>query len=190
MSLSKSKSLKIIIVFLTILMFWSIIGEVVNAAYFGGGRKNNASPYAFYHSSVSSYGYTSHYDAGRAYWNSHPRVNIKKTTSTSGRPDIYYIGNSSVSGLLGQIIPYTSYGSQAGVHSYWDYTTVFMYDNQMKSQSSYSSSRVRYNAAHEIGHTIKMAHVPIPHNSVMVQGFYNIPSSITSFDYGEVSAKW
>lgn len=190
MSFLKNNRFKLILMSLSILLFSSVIGSVVNAEYFSGGRKNNASPLAYYASSVSSYGYTSHYDAGRAYWNSHSQVNIAKTTSTTGRPDIYYIGNSSVSGLLGQIVPYTSTGSQASVSSYWDYTTVFMYDNQMRASSKYSASTVKYNAAHEIGHTIKMAHVPIPHNSVMVQGFYNIPSYLTSFDSGEVTAKW
>lgn len=187
----KMRYLKFIIISFSVLLFSSIIFDgVANAEILAGGRKNNAKPYAYYHSSVSNYGYTSNYDAGRAYWNSNSRVNIARTTSTLNRPDFYYIGNTSVSGLLGQIIPYNSSGILVGASDYWDYTTVYMYDNQMRAQTYYTTSRINYNAAHEIGHTIKMAHVPIPYNSVMVQGWYNIPSSLTSYDSGEVNRKW
>jgi len=166
-------------------------GGVVQADTFNGGRKNNAKPSAFYDTSVSTYGYTSHYDAGRAYWNENSNVNITRTFSVLNRPDIYYIDNTAVSGLYGRIYPYNSSGVLVSPDSYWDYTTVFMYDNQMRATgSNFTSSRVKYNAAHEVGHTIKMAHVPIPYNSVMVQGWWNIPASITSYDSGEVNSKW
>lgn len=46
-----------------------IIWGLVSADYLSGGRKNSAKPFVFYHSSVADFGYTGHYDAGRAYWN-------------------------------------------------------------------------------------------------------------------------
>lgn len=190
MKILKSNRVAVIMLSLTILLISSFAGSPASADYLGGGRKDNASPRAYYHSSVTSYGYVSHYDAGRAYWNSHLQVNITKTPYTTSRPDIYYIGNSSVSGLLGQIIPYNSAGSQVGATSYWDYTTVFMYDNQMRAQSTFNSKYTHYNAAHEIGHTIKMAHVSSPYNSVMVSGWRAIPGYLTTYDSGQVSAKW
>lgn len=186
----KAKHFKLILMSISFLLFSTVFGSVANADYFSGGRKNDAHPFAYYASSVSNYGYTSYYDAGRAYWNKHSKVNILRTTSTSGRPDIYYISNTSVTELFGQIIPYNSSGTQVSTSSYWDYTTVFMYDNQLRVSSKYSASTVKYNAAHEIGHTIKMAHVAAAYNSVMVQGLYNIPSSLTSYDSSQVSAKW
>lgn len=188
---TKKKRFKVWMALFTAVFFTTICFEsVAQADYFAGGRKNNAAPYAYYHSSVSTYGYVGNYDVARSYWNANSKVNIKKTTSTSARPDIYYVGNTSVSGLLGQIIPYTSTGTQAAVGGYWDYTTVFIYDNQMRAQSTFTSSRVNYNAAHEVGHTLKMAHVTPPYNSVMVQGWYNIPSTLTSYDSGEINKKW
>lgn len=175
---------------MSLLMLESIIfTSVVDAAIFAGSRKNYAKLTVYYHSSVSAYGYTSNYDRGRAYWNAHSKVNITRASININRPDIYYIGNTSVKGLLDRVIPYNSSGIKVSASEYWDYTTVYMYDNQMRAQSNYSSSRINYNAAHEIGHTIKKAHVPIPYNSVMVQGWYTIPSSITSFDSSEVNRK-
>ncbi|MFC9706635.1 hypothetical protein ACFTRD_00585 [Paenibacillus sp. NPDC056933] len=170
-----------------------LCGSFASADYFSGTRKNGSKPMAYYHSSVADYNYTSHYDAGRTYWNGNSRVNIARTltNSTVTRPDIYYIGNTATANFYGQIVPYNSSGSTVGPDDYWDYTAVFMYDNTMRATGSgYTSANIRYNAAHEIGHTIKMAHVPIPYNSVMVQGWRAVPGSITTYDSGEVNSKW
>ncbi|SFF05955.1 hypothetical protein SAMN04487969_112157 [Paenibacillus algorifonticola] len=175
--------------FLAVFLF----GSVVSADYFSGNRKNGAKPLAYYHSSVADNGYTSHYDAGRAYWNGNSKVNIVKTETNSvvSRPDVYYIGNTSIAGFFGQTIAYTSSGDITTADSYWDYTTVFMYDNTMRAKGSdYSAPTVKYNAAHEIGHSIKMAHVPFPYNSVMVQGWRSVPSAITTYDSEQVDSKW
>lgn len=190
MLIPRIKKLKVItnVIVVTLIGFF-IIGGVAEAATFGGGRVNNAKPLAFYHSSVSSYGYTANYDAGRAYWNAHSKVDIRKSTGSSGA-DRYYIGNTSVTGLLGVMTPYTLTGTVASVNSNWAYTTVYMYDNTMRSTGSNTNARRNYNAAHEIGHSIKMAHVPLPTNSVMVQGWRDIPSGLTSFDRGEIDKKW
>lgn len=163
----------------------------VGATAFGGGRKNNGWPKAYYHSSVAANGYTSNYDAGRAYWNQSYIVTIGKTTSTANRPDIYYIGNTSIPGVIGQFTPYNSLGNPVTVNSYWDYTTVFMYDNQMRALSNYTTLRINYNAAHEIGHTVKMAHPSsVLYLSVMAQGWNDLPYSIRPYDLDEVNKKW
>ena len=91
---------------------------------------------------------------------------------------------------MGRISPKTSSGTEAGVDSFWSYVVVTMYDNQMRAQSNYSTSYINMNAAHEIGHSIKMAHAASAYYSVMPQGWRAIPSSLTSYDSGEVGKKW
>lgn len=168
----------------------SFLSTSASADYFLGGRTNNAMPYAWYDSSVANYGYTTNFDAGRNYWNSHSKVDIKRAFSYSSSYDRYYIGNTSTSGLLGRIYPYNSSGVEVSADSNWSYVVVMMFDNQMRAQSTYSSSYINMNAAHEIGHSIKMAHAASVYNSVMPQGWRAIPSSLTSYDSGEVSKKW
>ncbi len=186
-----NKYLKLIITsFLLLLVISTTFKEETDAAYFAAGRKNNASPYVYYDSSVSSYAYASNFDAARAYWNANSLVNITKTSSTSTRPDVYYVSTTSKPGYYGQTYVYGTNGMETSTSSYWEYAEVFVFDNQVRANSSNSSAIKNYNVAHEIGHTIKMAHVPIPYNSVMIQGLYSIPSSITSFDSGELNAKW
>lgn len=185
-----SDKLKLGIALLSMLLISAIIFEAADAATYAGGRKGNAKPNVFYSASVSNFGYTSNFDAGRAYWNTNSKVNITKTTSLDNRPDIYYVGNTSNVNVLGVAAGYSSTSTLVALTSYWDFATATIYDNSMRAQSNYTTSRINYNAAHEIGHTIKMAHVGIPTNSVMVQGWYNIPTSITSFDSGEVNTKW
>lgn len=161
-----------------------------SANYFGGSRTKNAKPVVYYDSSVSKYGYTSNFDAGRAYWNSHSAVNITKSTSYKKGMDQYLVANTSVAGLLGEIIPVNSSGIEVSTSASWSYVLVKIYANQMKNLSNYDSSHISMNAAHEIGHSIKMAHASKAYNSVMPQGWRKLPSSLTSYDKGEVTKKW
>lgn len=133
---------------------------------------------------------TANYDRGRTYWNGHSKVIIPKSTSATNA-DRYYIGNTSTPNLYGRMSSFDINGSPVSLHGYWHYTTVYMYANQMRAQSNYSSSRVDYNATHEIGHTLKMNHSPSKAiYSVMTQGFVTIPPSLTQYDRGEIDAKW
>ncbi|GBF74412.1 hypothetical protein PA598K_02755 [Paenibacillus sp. 598K] len=168
-----------------------LFGSVASADYFGGTRKDGSRPSAFYHSTVAQYGYTGAYDAGRAYWNAKSQVNITRAVISNpiDRPDTYYIGNTSVPDFWGQIAPINSSGVIAQPNEHWVYVDVIMYDNTMRA-SGHQQANVRYNAAHEIGHTIKMAHVNIPTNSIMVQGWWPIPASITTYDSNQVDLKW
>lgn len=187
----KLKYSKLIIITFSVLLFTSIISEsVAKANYFSGGRKNNADYFAYYDSSVSSFGYSSNYDTARSYWNASSVVNITRTFSLLYTPDIYYVDNTATSGLLGQVIPYDSSENVVGASSYWDHTHVFIYDNQMEAQSPYTTAYINYNASHEVGHTIKMAHTSPPISSVMIQGWYSSPSSLSVYDSGEADLKW
>lgn len=184
-----TRYIKLLIVLISVLALGpSFLSTIASADYFSDGRTSNAKPYAWYDASVINYGYTSHYDAGRVYWNSHSAVDIKKSITNSSTYDKYYVGNTSTSGLLGRIPPKNSSGLETGVDSFWSYVVVTIYDNQMKAQSNYSASYVNMNTAHEIGHSIKMAHAALAYNSVMPQGA--IPSSLTSYDSGEAGKKW
>lgn len=159
------------------------------AVIFGGSRTGNSRPTAWYSSSVGSHGYTSNFDKARNYWNAHSKVNITKS-STSANSDRYYVSNTSTSGLLGIMTPYTSSGNRADIHGNWNYATVHVFENSMRSTSNYSASRVNYNIAHEIGHSIKMAHASKAYHSVMPQSWITIPSSLTVYDRQEIDRKW
>lgn len=82
--------------------------------------------------------------------------------------------------------PYTSSGGRVSLHGNWSYVTVHVYENTMRATSNYSASRVNYNIAHEIGHSIKMNNASIPTHSVMPQGWFDIPSSLTQYARQEI----
>jgi len=65
------------------------------ADIYSGGRSSGTFN-AIYGSPISEYGYTSIYDNARNNWNGiTSKVSVGKTTSISGDPDIYSIGNSN-----------------------------------------------------------------------------------------------
>lgn len=111
MKIFKTNYFKLTISLLVILLITSMGFETITSAdVFSGGRKDNSKPSAHNHLSVNQYGYSSHYDRGRAYWNAHSNVNIKKSNNSVSLSDTYYIGNTSVAGMLGRIIPYNASG--------------------------------------------------------------------------------
>lgn len=63
----KNSSIRIISIFIISLCF-STISTTVSADIFSGGRTNGIFN-AYYDASVSSYGYTTHYDQARQSWN-------------------------------------------------------------------------------------------------------------------------
>lgn len=82
----------------------------------------------------------------------------------NSQPYVYYIGTSHDENLLGQAFYKDSSGNGVSADGYWDHVILYMYDNSMRANSNNSDSRVKYNAAHEVGHSIKMDHVPIVAN--------------------------
>lgn len=167
------------------------ISESTYAASFSGGRQS-ASFNCYYDSSVSSFGYVTAYNTAISNWNNtSSKVSISKTSSTSGNPDKYYIGNSSTAGLLGRITPYKKdvFGRvvEANLNERWLYSTVALYDNNMK-KAGMSSSQIHSNATHEVGHTLSQAHPNTSSASVMKQGVQSIGP--TSYDKSSIISKW
>ncbi|MBN3526553.1 hypothetical protein [Paenibacillus apiarius] len=169
-----------------------VFSSVVSAAYFNGGRSSGSFS-AYYHSSVSSYGYGNHYDTARTNWNGiSSKAKVSKTTSTSGDPDRYYVGTTGSSTLLGQIVPYKISGGtyvEASPNDQWAYSTATIYDNTMKSFNM-TSSQIVSNATHEIGHTVSLAHTSPSSSSpsVMKQGIQDIGPQ--TYDKNELKSKW
>ncbi|MEK4191426.1 hypothetical protein [Paenibacillus sp. FSL L8-0494] len=171
-------SLSIIVIFASSTSF---------ATIFSGGR-SSANFNAYYDSSVASYGYTSHYDTARADWNAaSSKVNIGKTTSTSGNPDKYYVGTTSNEGLLGVHTPYNSSGQNVNNSDTWAYSTVAIYHNQMNDFSMTTPERVS-TATHEVGHSLSQAHPETSQNSVMKSGIQSF--GVQTWDKQSLIAKW
>jgi len=184
---SKKKLLSMVAASLvTVFLFASISF----ADFFSGGR-SSAVFYAYYDSSVTSYGYTSHYDAARANWNGiSQEVAINKTSSPSGTPDKYYVGTTTTPGLLGRTIPYKASGGTyvpASTSEQWAYCTVSIYHNTM-SDNNMNHSQIVSNATHELGHTLSLAHPTSFQISVMNQGIQSIGP--TTYDKNQLKAKW
>lgn len=178
-----------------VLVALMLIVQSAMATTFSGGQPDGKFN-AFYDSSVSSYGYTPHYDAARAKWNATATsVNIGKTTSTSSYPDKYYVGtatNPPGSCLLGQIAPYKLSGGSvvsASSSDTWMYSTVAIYHNSMTECVSMSYDEVVSNATHEVGHSLALAHTTgTTSASVMYQGIQSIGP--TTYDKNEIIGKW
>jgi hypothetical protein len=197
--------LKMVKVILNSLVFTSIIVFMVhtsetNANTFPEDRNGLGTHTAWYHSSVADYGYTYHFDAARSYWNNNSaNVYISKNSGSHKKyQDRYYVGNTEVKDLIGlaAYYQYTWFSSENVASSdYWDYCEIIIYENNMRSSSNYSSNAVKMNIAHEIGHTLKIAHAPsyygsYYYESVMNKGFFPIYSSTTDYDRQELYFKW
>lgn len=168
---------------------------MASADYLSGGRTSPTFT-AYYDSSVASYGYTPHFDAGRNAWAYSIYVRVNKSSSNSSSYDEYYVGNTTDTTLLGLTIPYKDgpwYGTHepASATDTWKYCTVSLYDNTMKSGNFgyYDSIGV---ATHEIGHSLSLAHTTSPYTSVMFYATYagNPTYSPTTYDWGQLKSKW
>ncbi len=184
--------------------FFSIT-PTVSAFYYQNTRHGNGFHYAWYDPSVAQYGYTAHFNDGRTYWNQSPEIGIGKSDSYQKWNDKYVISTSSVPGLVGEVYnavyvtdssgTYAKYGSGEWADLYWDFCNVVLYDNTMKQQSPYNQTYVSRNAAHEIGHSIKMDHELASTDTVMSRGWKPIPGgsgniTITTYDKNNAYAKW
>ncbi|MEF2246753.1 hypothetical protein [Paenibacillus sp. IITD108] len=164
------------------------------ATTYSGGR-GGAKFKAYYTNSVSSYGYTPHFDAARANWNAtSSKVDITTQSNENNYPDKYYVGVAdSEPGYcyLGQLTPWKSAGGtimQAGLSDLWLYSTVTIYHNGMEDCDMNYNQRVS-NATHEVGHSLSMAHPSgTTVSSVMHQGIQSIGPS--TYDKNEIIAKW
>lgn len=185
-----------------------------NGRYGSGGRIA-----AYYEGSVSNYfpsgvNYTNVYDSARAQWSGiSSNVAVNKTSSTLNTPDKYYVGTTATPFLFGRITTfyYDYYGNlvqsdpqnitSEDTNSNWVKTHVSLYDNQMNNYGLTTTQRV-YVATHEIGHTLKLAHLddtltctqtPLPsgERSVMQSGDGNVLNwGVQPYDKRELKAKW
>jgi len=176
-----------------VLAVFILLPQMISATTFSGGRTSGIFN-AYYDSSVFSYGYSPHFDAGKNNWGSiSSKVNITYMNNTTGYPDKYYVGTTSTSGLIGLTQPYKKnlLGSivTAGQNDTWLYCTISIYDNQIKGSGLNYNQIVSSATTHEIGHSLSQAHSPSGVSSVMTS------SSITDFaptlyDKNELISKW
>jgi len=156
----KSKIKKVFatsLIVLTSLSFFS-------STSFGGTIQNGVNRPVWYSPSVASYGNTSHFDAGRDYWNKDTTVNLWKWDQSNNSTDRYFIGTiyngTNADETIGLTTPYKVVNGRAVLASYdenWNFSAVTMYDSTMK-KIGMSRSQVEENAAHEVGHSVKMKH--------------------------------
>lgn len=201
-SIKSKVNQKVVFLLLLTSIFLSFIPFTqAHATTLSGTRLNTGANFtAWYDASVINLGYQGDMDKGRAYWNnSAANVYIDKNTgSYGGDQDKYFVGNTTINGLLGQTNYYLqSVGGtyQVSTGEDFNYCTVVLYDNSMKGHikdGTFDAAHASYNAAHEIGHSIKMDHpntVSSP-SSVMWQGWNAIPAYITTYDENDAVAKW
>ncbi|MDT0124904.1 hypothetical protein Q9R46_19725 [Paenibacillus sp. RRE4] len=163
------------------------ISSIVSADYWPKGR-SSAKFNAYYDSSVSSYGYTSAFDAGREGWNGiSSNVAIGKTSSTSGLNDKYYVGTTTNSRLVGQASYYSPSGTPVDREALRAYSTVALYHNTLDDK--FPGVEYRTSAAtHEIGHTLSLGETTPNVNSVMQPLLQKI--GVQTYDKNELKAKW
>ncbi|NQX47116.1 hypothetical protein HQN87_17435 [Paenibacillus tritici] len=118
---------------------------------------------AWYDSSVSSYGYTGHFDHAVSTWNGrNANVSISKTLNNSGQVDRYYVGTTAELGLFGRTNWYNDLGINVDPDWFsYSRSVVSIYHNQLKDYQNginFTSTRIRHTTAHEVGHSLGLAH--------------------------------
>lgn len=171
-----------------------LVPSLVFANYWSGGRSSPVKT-AYYDSSVSSYGYTPHFDEARNAWSIPLKVNISKSSSNASTYDEYYVGSTAVVDRLGLMIPYKDSTKAPGLKEpateleQWKYSVVSLYVNYM-TEFGYND-RVGV-AVHEVGHSLSLSHTSAPYQSVMFYSTYagNPIFKPTSYDIGQLKTKW
>ncbi len=177
---------------MSMFLFFNV--STAKADTFGGGRSNsNRNIMVYLDSSVanSSY-YNSIYSYARSYWSNTGTSFSGFLVASSNSPtsDEYCVSTTATSGLLGRTYPYKRVNGSsvtATNNEYWEWCKIFIYSNQMDAYSMTDDQR-RSNAAHEIGHSLKLAHTTANTSSVMLQGIQSIQP--TSYDIGQLRSKW
>jgi len=202
----KSNIKKVIATSLIALTSLTFISSAASAETFTGTIKDGVNRPVWYSSSVGSYGYTGTFDIGRAYWNVDTKANLWKWDQVNNSTDRYYIGTSDGGDLdtLGKTTPYkiTSTGAAvlADPNETWNFSVVTLYHDAFQKKRwhgltyrAMDADEIRKTSAHEVGHSLKMAHnvTMTSLDTVMRQGIYDIPSTkITTYDKNEFVKKW
>ncbi|CAM3309186.1 MULTISPECIES: matrixin family metalloprotease [Saccharibacillus] len=156
-------------VVLLALVSFIVLSSSADATVFKYARSTGAKFTAFYDSSVASYGYTDHLDFARNAWAGiSPNVSIAKSTTyksptvASGYMDKYYVGNSSTKGLYGMTLLYNDVfgvGIPAVPNAApWKFSTISIYDNNLKDDGLKNPTNIRHTTTHELGHSLGLAH--------------------------------
>jgi hypothetical protein len=202
----KGKIKKVIAASLIALASLSIFSSSASADTLSGTVKDGVNRPIWYSPSVVSYGYTGTYDIGRAYWNADTKANLWRWDKVNNSTDRYYIGTSDGGNLdtTGKITPYkvssTGVATLAETYDNWNFSVVTLYHDAFQKKRwhglvyrAMDADEIRKTAAHEVGHTLKMAHntTMTSLDTVMRQGIYDIPSTkIRTYDKNEFVKKW
>ncbi|WFA87247.1 hypothetical protein [Paenibacillus amylolyticus] len=191
MRISKTFKKIVLLGFFVVPLSLGLLQTDADAVRYSGGRSTAIND-VWYSDSVSSYGYVSAFDEARFRWNeTSSKVNLKRVLSSSGTPDKYYVGVSSIPYRFGYYTPYklsSSGGYVEANHSdTWAFSNVSIYYNNME-RADFKTDEVISNAGHEIGHSIGLDHTPSDGaNSIMRSGIQNIGP--TTYDITEIRLK-
>lgn len=128
--------------------------------------------------SVNQFGYTPHFNVAADAW-SHIDTNVKvsQTKFDGAKRDIFYVGTTRISGLLGATVAYNKNLLGRYVPSddmdNADLHTVVLYHNNFEKYQLTFRERVS-TAIHEIGHTLGLKHPATVEPSVMRQGIQDL----------------
>lgn len=156
--------MKKIIAGLSILSTSFLFSSIVSAdTHSPRGGNDNGRIQAWYDSSISSYGYTSHFDHAVSTWNGrNANVSISKTLNNSGQVDRYYVGTTTEIGLYGRNLWYNDLGINVDPDWFsYSRSVVSVYHNQLQNHNNgvnFTSTRIRHTTAHELGHSLGLAH--------------------------------
>ncbi len=143
-------------------------------------------------SSIESYGYSAKFTSAISNWQfSVDAMSFSNVTSADDYTDRWYVGDTVISGLGGQIIPrkknWLGLWVTADLDEDWSHCKVYVYDNQMDYYNLTTLERVS-NITHELGHSLKLDHPSTTQISVMNQGIQDIGPS--AYDEQEYLSKW
>ena len=172
--------------FLTLVLLLSPVQNAL-ADYWKGGKTWDGVTIYEFDSSVYDYkyDYENVYNSAISNWEGISSA-VSFTEGEHRYADKYYVGNSSVQGLLGRMDPYSAVGLTS-LDKNWNYTKVHIFHNNMDSEGMTKAQRIS-NTTHEIGHSLKLSHPTRNETSVMNQGIQKIGP--TSYDKSELRSKW
>jgi Zn-dependent peptidase ImmA (M78 family) len=104
--------------------------------------------------------------------------------------DVIYDYTTSESGLLGQTFYYKKIlGFEVNVShdSNYDYARIFFYTNTFDTYNATDAQKT-HTIAHELGHSVKLAHPTSVQTAVMNQGLLSL--TVTDYDKSELKRKW
>ncbi len=181
-------------IFIITALILSLSTSPAYADIFGGTTSRNSDGYIeiYYDSSIKENGYSSMFGNALEEWTgiSSKMKGIWHISSHATNCTTAYVADTSVSGKLGQCMPYKKVlgiGVAADYDENWSYTVLTVYDNQMEKEKMTDAQKTA-NIAHEMGHMQKLKHTSVSNTSIMKQGIQSI--KVQSYDKNEIKRKW